>query len=133
MAMGRKVRSVPRVNTKGRSMSSDKNKSEAIFSKIGLTQLPRSRRSKHSEIISRILAELWDLERETALRVSRASLGAEKLSNVRAAVSRAVKKHGLEVTTSTDHEYFYLWFDGDGSRPPGAPPPAAPAKKSSGK
>ena len=91
-------------------------KEKNIFSTIGLSQIPDGRRSKHSEIVSRILAELWDLDGKNALRVARESFGGEKLSNVRAAVSRAVKKHGLDVRTSTDESYFYIWFNGDGHK-----------------
>lgn len=96
---------------------SGRQKTKSTFSTIGVSQLPGGRRSKHSEIVKSILAELWDLEGKNALRVARESFNGEKLSNVRAAVSRAVKKHGLDVSTSTDDGYFYIWFNGDGHKP----------------
>ena len=82
------------------------------FSTIVLSELPDGRRSKHSQVVNRILEELESLDKESALRISRESFGQEKLSNVRAAVSRAVKKHGLDVASATDDEYFYIWFNG---------------------
>ena len=91
-------------------------KQPPTFSTVGLSQLPDGRRSKHSEIVNRILAQLWDLDGKNALRVARESFNGEKLSNVRAAVSRAVKKHGLDVATATDDQYFYIWFNGDGHK-----------------
>ena len=91
-------------------------KQKPAFSIVGLSQLPDGRRSKHSEIVNLILAQLWDLDGKNALRVARESFNGEKLSNVRAAVSRAVKKHGLDVSTSTDDGYFYIWFNGDGHK-----------------
>ena len=106
-------------------MNGLKGKEKNHFSTIVLSQLPDGRRSKHTQIVSRILEQLWDLDGEKALRVERESFGQEKLSNVRAAVSRAVKKQGLDVATATDDQYFYMWFNGtkphkDGSGKNGA-------------
>ena len=115
-------------------MNGNKGKERGHFSTIVLSQLPDGRRSKHTQIVTRILEELWELDKANALRISRESFGQEKLSNVRAAVSRAVKKYGLDVATATDDEFFYIWFNGtkphkNGSGKNGANGAGRPAAK----
>jgi len=112
-------------------MSGEKGKEKSHFSTIVLSQLPDGRRSKHTQIVSRILDELWKLDGQNALRVDRESFGSEKLSNVRAAVSRAVKKHGLDVSTATDDGYFYIWFNS--RKPDGGPANGRSASKADGR
>ena len=93
-------------------MNGLKGKQSTHFPTIILSELPDGRRSKHTQIVSRILDELRELDKTRALCVPREGFGQEKLSNVRAAVSRAIKKQGLDVATATDDEYFYIWFNG---------------------
>jgi hypothetical protein len=92
-----------------------KNKPKPMhFSTVYLHSVPAGRRGKHNEIVNKILEDLDALQEGTALRIPLESFGAQKLANVRAAVSRATKKRKMDVETASDHRFFYLWFSQDG-------------------
>lgn len=81
------------------------------FSTVYLHSVPQGRRGKHNDIVGKILEDLNSLHDGTALRIPLESFGNQKLANVRAAVSRATKKRNMEIASSSDDRYFYLWFE----------------------
>jgi hypothetical protein len=95
-------------------MNSKKNSKPMHFSTVYLHSVPAGRRGKHNEIVGKILEDLEALQDGTALRIPLESFGSQKLANVRAAVSRATKKRKMEIETTSDGRYFYLWFARDG-------------------
>ena len=79
------------------------------FESIERNAVPTGRKSKHYEIVEKILRELGDLRGKRALKIPRATLGAAKIEHIRAALSRASAKGEMELGTSTDDKYFYVW------------------------
>jgi hypothetical protein len=78
------------------------------FEAVRRIQVPTGREGKHKKIVDQLLAQVEKLSPGTALKVSLDSLPTTK-PNLRAALSRATRKRGLGVTTSSDAEYLYLW------------------------
>lgn len=70
--------------------------------------VPKSRMSKHRDIIAAILGDLDQLKPGSAFKVPLEELGDTK-ANVRSALNRAAKKDGRKVATATDEKYLYIW------------------------
>jgi hypothetical protein len=79
------------------------------FESIDRIDVPHGRKGKHNDIIGRILQELGELRNKKALKIPRSALGNAKIEHIRAALSRASGKEKLQVSTSSDDEYFYVW------------------------
>ena len=79
------------------------------YGTVPLGQLPRGRKGKHHKLVNDILADLGSLPAGSALKVPFHKLKGEKLTNVRSAINRATRAHGLNVTTSTDDANIYIW------------------------
>ncbi|HKD85165.1 MAG TPA: hypothetical protein VKB58_10485 [Terriglobales bacterium] len=79
------------------------------FESIERSAVPTSRKSKHHEVVQKILREAESLRTKKALKIPRSALGSAKIENIRAALSRASTKTKLELNTSVDDHYFYVW------------------------
>ncbi len=79
------------------------------FDSIERRDVPTTRKSKHYEIIERILREVGGLKGKRALRIPRSALGDAKLEHIRAALSRASSRNKVELATSADDDYLYVW------------------------
>ena len=82
---------------------------EGKFESIARRDVPTNRKSKHYEIVEKILREVGGLKIKRALRIPRSALGDAKVEHIRAALSRASARSGLELATSVDDDYFYVW------------------------
>jgi predicted amino acid-binding ACT domain protein len=51
------------------------------------------------------------LPTQQALKIPLLDIRKQKLENVRAALNRAGKKVGLQIATSSDDYFFYVWID----------------------
>lgn len=78
------------------------------FKNISQDDLPQGRKGKHHEIVAQLLHDIEALEAGRALKIPISELS-DSMANVRSALSRASKQRGLEIETSTDDEYFYVW------------------------
>jgi hypothetical protein len=87
------------------STSSDDHR----FDSIERRDVPTTRKSKHHEIIEKILREVGGLKGKRALRIPRSALGDAKLEHIRAALSRASSRNKVELATSADNDYLYVW------------------------
>jgi hypothetical protein len=74
------------------------------------TDVPQGRNGKHKEIVTRILADLNQINDGIALKVPLAEL-AESKEKVRSALNRATRKAGRNVATATDATFLYVWND----------------------
>jgi hypothetical protein len=83
--------------------------SEHNFDSIERSAVPTSRKSKHHQIVEKILREVGGLKGKRALRVPRGVLGDAKIEHIRAALSRASAKIEIELATSVDESYLYVW------------------------
>lgn len=83
--------------------------SKRPFESIDRIAVPRTRKSKHHKLIEQILQEVVSLRSRKALKIPRKAFGVAKIENVRAALSRASAQQKVELATSSDDEYFYVW------------------------
>ena len=78
------------------------------FEAILQNDVPKGRDGKHKRIITRLLADIDRLKPKTALKVPLAALPDSK-ENIRSALNRATRQKGIEVATSSDAEFLYIW------------------------
>jgi hypothetical protein len=81
---------------------------EANFESILQTDVPKGRDGKHKRIITRLLKDIDQLKSGSALKIPLEALPDSK-ENIRAALNRATHLRGIEVATSSDAEYLYIW------------------------
>jgi hypothetical protein len=79
------------------------------FESIQQVDVPKGREGKHKKIISRLLNEIERLKPGTALKVPLEELPDSK-ENIRSALNRATRQHGLDVSTSSDDDHLYIWM-----------------------
>ena len=79
------------------------------FESIERNAVPTGRKSKHHDIVEKILREVEGLRGKRALKIPRSVLGSAKIEHIRAALSRASSKGEVELGTSVDDTYFYVW------------------------
>lgn len=82
---------------------------ELNFETLEVGDVPHERKGKHNALMGRILHDLQRIEPGTALKIPVAALGSEKIENIRAALTREIKKTTLKIGTSIDDDYFYVW------------------------
>jgi hypothetical protein len=70
--------------------------------------VPKGRDGKHKVIIEQLISDLARLEDGKALKVPLSALPDTK-ENIRSALSRATKKMGIDVATSSDEDFLYVW------------------------
>jgi hypothetical protein len=79
------------------------------FESIDRKAVPRTRKSKHHDVVEQILEEIGSLQAKRALKIPRSALGGAKIENFRAALNRVSTREKVELATSSDDEYFYVW------------------------
>jgi hypothetical protein len=84
------------------------NGHEESFESIQQIEVPKGRDGKHKRIVTRLLEDIDSLKPETALKVPLSALPDTK-ENIRSALNRATRQRGVEVATSSDAEYLYIW------------------------
>lgn len=82
---------------------------ELNFETMETIDVPHARKGKHNTLITRIMQDLQRIEPGMALKVPVSALGAQKIENIRAALTREVKKTRLVIGTAIDDDYFYVW------------------------
>jgi hypothetical protein len=78
------------------------------FQSIDQIDVPKGRDGKHKKIITKLLSDIDQLAAGSALKVPLSKLSDSK-ENIRSALNRATRQRGIEVQTSSDHEYLYIW------------------------
>jgi hypothetical protein len=78
------------------------------FQAILQLDVPKGRDGKHKRIVTRLLADIDNLKPRTALKVPLSALPDSK-ENIRSALNRATHQKGVEVATSSDAEFLYIW------------------------
>ena len=89
-------------------MKSDGEAMLASFESIRQADVPKGRDGKHKRIITRLLNDIDKLKSGTALKIPLEALPDSK-ENIRAALNRATHLRGIDVATSSDSEYLYIW------------------------
>jgi len=78
------------------------------FESMLQADVPKGRDGKHKKIVLQLLSDLDQLEAGSALKVPLSELPDSK-ENIRSALSRATKQRGIEIATSSDDDYLYVW------------------------
>jgi hypothetical protein len=81
---------------------------EANFESILQANVPKGRDGKHKRIVTRLLKDIDQLKSGNALKIPLEALPDSK-ENIRAALNRATRMRGIDVATSSDAEYLYIW------------------------
>jgi TusA-related sulfurtransferase len=93
----------------GRAMSErDDRTPQMNFQSILQVDVPKGRDGKHKRIVTQLLSDLAQLQDGSALRIPLTDLPDSK-ENIRSALNRATRQRSMEVATSSDAEYLYVW------------------------
>ncbi len=78
------------------------------YESIMQADVPKGRDGKHKKIVSQILSEIGELEVNRALKIPLTALPDTK-ENIRSALNRATRQIGMEIATSSDERFLYVW------------------------
>jgi hypothetical protein len=78
------------------------------FQSIHQTEVPKGRDGKHRQIISQLLNDISHLSDGLALKVPLAELPDTK-ENIRSALNRAARQKQLDLATSSNKDYLFIW------------------------
>jgi hypothetical protein len=89
-------------------MASHPKQNKMTFKSVSQNELPNGRKGKHHTIVLQLLQDIEQLEDASALKIPLAELP-DSMANIRSALNRATKQKNLNIATSSDDEYFYVW------------------------
>jgi hypothetical protein len=78
------------------------------FQSILQLDVPKGREGKHKKIVTQLLNDIERLQPKTALKIPLDELPDTK-ENIRSALNRATRLRGIEVATSSDADFLYVW------------------------
>ena len=84
------------------------NRKPLNFKSMLQADVPHGRNGKHKDIVTKILSDLDQIEKGSALKIPLDQL-ADSKENVRSALNRATRKKGRIVATASDDGYLYIW------------------------
>jgi hypothetical protein len=84
------------------------NTSSMRYESINRADVPKGREGKHKKIVGQIISDIDLLEPDRALKIPLVELPDSK-ENIRSALNRATRQRGIEVSTSSDSEFLYVW------------------------
>ncbi len=90
------------------AIESNSSAAPTTFESILQVDVPKGRDGKHKRIVTQLLSDLGQLVAGSALKIPLSVLPDTK-ENIRSALHRATHFRGLEVATSSDAEYLYVW------------------------
>jgi hypothetical protein len=79
-----------------------------VFQSIRQVDVPKGREGKHKQIILQLMDGIEKLAAGSALKIPLAELPDTK-ENIRSALSRATRQKKLEIATSSDDKFLYVW------------------------
>jgi hypothetical protein len=88
--------------------NSETNHAPMNFNSISQLDVPKGRDGKHKQIVTQLLSDIDQLEEGAALKIPLSALPDSK-ENIRSALNRATRQRGIEVGTSSDTEFLYVW------------------------
>jgi hypothetical protein len=78
------------------------------FESVLQVDVPKGRDGKHRSIIARLLGDIAKLDDGAALKIPLSQLPDTK-ENIRSALSRAARQAKINLATSSNSEYLYVW------------------------
>jgi hypothetical protein len=78
------------------------------FESVLQVNVPKGRDGKHKKIITQLLSDIAQLSKGQALKIPLDELPDTK-QNVRSALSRAATQQGINLATSSNEEFLYVW------------------------
>jgi hypothetical protein len=84
------------------------------FESVLQADVPKGRDGKHKEIITQLLAGIAQLGAGAALKIPLSQLPDTK-ENIRSALSRAARQAQINLATSSNDEFLYVWKTDQGS------------------
>jgi len=78
------------------------------FESMPQANVPKGRDGKHKTIVEMLLNDIGLLTQSSALKIPLSALPDTK-ENVRAALSRASRQKGIDIATSSDNDFLYVW------------------------
>jgi hypothetical protein len=78
------------------------------FESVLQVNVPKGRDGKHKVIITQLLSDIAKLGEGTALKVPLSELPDTK-ENIRSALSRAARQGKINLATSSDDDFLYIW------------------------
>jgi hypothetical protein len=78
------------------------------FESMLQADVPKGRDGKHKVVIQQLLSDIDQLEDGNALKIPLSALPDSK-ENIRSALSRATRQKGIDVATSSDEDFLYVW------------------------
>lgn len=82
--------------------------SQMNFKSIEQVDVPKGRDGKHKHIVDQLLSDIDQLAVGRALKIPLADLPDTK-ENIRSALNRATRQRGINVATSSDADFLYVW------------------------
>jgi hypothetical protein len=101
------------------STNSEPSSNSMRYESINQADVPKGRDGKHKKIVIQILNDIDLLEPDHALKVPLAELPDSK-ENIRSALNRATRQRGVELSTSSDADFLYIWKTGKSASGPSA-------------
>ena len=89
-------------------MATRKPEEHCSFYTVSDTDLPSGRKGKHHAMLLKVLQDLEHLSEGRAIRIPLADYSGS-IADIRSAIHRATVKQKLEIATSSDDEFFYVW------------------------
>jgi hypothetical protein len=90
-------------------VENDESVSEPMkFESVLQVNVPKGRDGKHKVIITQLLSDIAKLGEGTALKVPLSELPDTK-ENIRSALSRAARQGKINLATSSDDDFLYIW------------------------
>jgi hypothetical protein len=78
------------------------------FESVQQVDVPKGRDGKHKQIVLRLLNDLAQVKAGMALKVPLDQLPDTK-ENIRSALSRAARQSEINLATSSDEKFLYIW------------------------
>ncbi len=78
------------------------------FESVLQVDVPKGRDGKHKQIVELLLNDIRQLQKGSALKIPLSALPDTK-ENIRAALSRASRQKEIDIATSSDDQFLYVW------------------------
>jgi hypothetical protein len=78
------------------------------FESVLQIDVPKGRDGKHKHIVEMLLSDLAQIASGSALKIPLDALPDSK-ENIRSALNRATRQRDIDIATSSDDKYLYVW------------------------